>query len=655
MLSINGHQFAIVGVTPASFHGVDVGRSFDVALPLCAEPLIDGENNRTARAWSWWLGVMGRLKPGWTLAQASAHLAALSPELYRSTLPSGYSADATASYLAFRLTAISGQSGFSALRLEYDRALTLLLGLAGVVLLIACGNLGNLLLARVSARQREVAARLALGASRARVIRQLLVESLVLAACGASAGALIAPVLCGSAVRIMSAAVDPVFIDVTLDWRVLAYVGALAIATCVLFGIAPALGGTRVTLDEALRSGGRSMTASRGALTMRGVLVVAQLALSLVLLIGGLLFGRSLINLLTVDAGFRQAGILELDTDLTRLGLEPPGRAALHRAVLERVRATPGVESAASTMSIPLVNNWSQTVYFDAAARERRGQSYFSGVTPGYFATLDIARLRGRDFDGRDTPGSPRVAIVNERFVERFLGQLDPLGRTFLVEEGHGVPERAIQIVGVVRNTKYTTLREPFKPIVYLASSQHPAPGAFDQILIRSSRPLPLLSADVRQAVEHLNPAIAFHFHDFQEQVRYSLRQDRLMALLCGFFAALALLLATVGVYGVMAYAVAQRTNEIGIRMALGATGAAIQRMMFAEASRLLAIGLGAGALLIPIATRGAGTLLFGLQPTDTATCATAVLVLGSAVTLSGYLPARRASKVDPLVALRHE
>jgi putative ABC transport system permease protein len=631
-----------------------VGRAFDVALPLCAEPLVYGDDNRTSRTWSWWLAVMGRLKPGWTLAQASAHLEAISPELYRSTLPTGYSADATASYLAFRLTAIDGVSGYSALRLEYERALTLLLAVAGVVLLIACTNLGNLLFARLSARRRELAARLALGASRGRVIRQLLVESLLLAVCGAAAGAVIAPLLCDAAVRIMSASVDPIFIDVAIDWRVLAYVISLAVATCVLFGVGPALGGTRVTLDEAMRIGGRSITASSGALTLRRLLIVAQLALSLVLLVGGLLFARSLTNLLTIDTGFRQRGILELDVDLTRLRLDPSARGEIRRTVLDRVRATAGVESAASTMSIPLVNNWSQTVYFDRTERERRGQSYFSGVTPEYFATLDIPIVRGRDFDGRDTPTSPRVAVVNERFVERFLRNADPLGRTFLIEEGRGVPERVIQIVGVVRNTKYATLREPFKPIVYLGSLQNPAPGDFDQILIRTSDPLPMLSAEIRRAVEELNPAIAFHFHDFQEQLRYSLRQDRLMALLCGFFAALAVLLATVGVYGVMAYAVAQRTNEIGIRMALGASAGTIRRMMLGEATVLLAIGIGVGALLAPMATGGAGSLLFELQPTDVTTCLAAVVMLGCAVGASSYLPARRASRVDPLVALRH-
>jgi ABC-type antimicrobial peptide transport system permease subunit len=223
-----------------------------------------------------------------------------------------------------------------------------------------------------------------------------------------------------------------------------------------------------------------------------------------------------------------------------------------------------------------------------------------------------------------------------------------------MIEEGRGIPERAIQIVGVVGNTKYGSLREPFKPIVYLAQ-QSAAPGEFDSILIRSSQPMPALVRAVKQSVEELNPGIAFRFHDFQEQIRYSLRQDRLMALFCGFFAVMAAVLAAVGVYGVMAYAAAQRTNEIGIRMALGATAGSIRRMMIGEAGMLLAIGLAAGAIATPVATKGAAALLFNLQPTDLPTCAIAALVLGCAVAVSSYLPARRASSLDPLVALRCE
>jgi putative ABC transport system permease protein len=653
-LPANGQRFPVIGVTPAGFHGVEVGRSFDLALPLCAEYLLNGESGRLARNWVWWLGVMGRLKPGWTLAQASAQLHALSPALYRDTLPPGSSPGTVKSYLAFRLAAESGASGFSALRAQYDLPLNLLLAIAGIVLLIACANLANLLLARISTRHREVAVRLALGASRGRIFRQLLVESLLLAAIGTACGAALAPLLSQTAVAIMSTQVDRVFVDMAIDWRVLSFVVGLAAATCILFGTAPALSATRVTLDEAMKAGGRANTATRGRLTARRALVVAQLALALILLVSGLLFTRSLFNLMRSDAGFRQAGVLEIDLDLRRLKLDAPGRVATRKAILDRIRATPGVEAAASA-SIPLVNDWSQTVHLEDPAALKKGQSYFSGATPGYFATLEIPMVRGRDFDARDTPGSPRVAVVNERFVERFIGGGDPIGRAFFMESSGGVADRRVEIIGVVKNTRYASLREPFRSIVYLGAEQNAAPGDFDSILMRSPRPLPALSASVKQAMEAMDPRIAFHFHDFQEQIRYSIRQDRLMALLCGFFALLAGVLATIGVYGVMSYTATQRLAEIGIRLALGADRRSIMRMMLRDAAWLLAIGLLIGAALTPVVTTAAGTLLFDLQPTDARTFAMAVAALGTAIAASSYLPARRASRVDPIVALRHD
>jgi putative ABC transport system permease protein len=654
-LSANGQRFPVIGVTPAGFHGVEVGRSFDLALPLCAEYLLNGENGRLARDWVWWLGVMGRLKPGWTLARASAQLQALSPVLYRDTLPPGSSPGVVKSYLAFRLAAESGVSGFSTLREQYDLPLKLLLTIAGIVLLIACANLANLLLARISTRHREVAVRLALGASRGRIFRQLLVESLLLAAIGTSLGAALAPLMSQTAVAIMSTHIDRVFVDIAVDWRVLSFVIGLAAATCILFGTAPALSATRVTLDEAMKAGGRANSAPRSRLTARHALVVAQLSLSLILLVSGLLFTRSLFNLMTTDAGFRQAGVLEIDLDLRRLKLDSPGRIATRKAILDRIRAIPGVEAAASAMAIPLVNDWSQTVHLEEPALLKKGQSYFGGGTPGYFATLEIPIVRGRDFDARDTPGSPRVAVVNERFVERFIGSADPVGRTFLLESSGGVADRRVEIVGVVRNTKYGSLREPFRSIVYLAAEQNAAPGDFDQILMRSAQPLPVLSASVKRTVEAMDPRIAFHFHDFQEQIRHSIRQDRLMAVLCGFFALLAAVLATIGVYGVMSYTAAQRTREIGIRLALGEERGAIVRMMLRDAGILLAAGLAIGAALTPVVTNAAGALLYGLQPTDAWTFATALIVLGVAIAASSYLPARRAANADPLIALRHD
>jgi len=319
------------------------------------------------------------------------------------------------------------------------------------------------------------------------------------------------------------------------------------------------------------------------------------------------------------------------------------------------VRAVPGVERTASAMTVPLENDWSQMVHVEEPAREMQGISNFSGVSPRYFATLDIPIVRGRDFDERDRPGSSRVAIVNERFVERFFGTIDPIGRPFFLESAGGIADQRIEIVGVVRNTKYGSLREPFPPIVYLGAAQNASPADFDQILMRSSQPLPSTSSAVRAAIEAIDPRIAFHFHDFEQEIRYSIRQEHLMALLCGFFAALATILATMGVYGVMAYAAAQRTSEIGIRLALGADRRAIVRMMLGDAATVLAAGLAIGLAVCPLVMKTADALLFGLQANDRGTLALAVAALSIALAVSSYLPARRASEVDPVTALRAE
>jgi putative ABC transport system permease protein len=648
-LTVNGHSLEVIGVTPASFFGVEVGRSFDLALPLCAQALIAGERSTIDVPWAWWLAVMGRLKPGWSLEQSTAHLQSLSPTLFRETLPSGYSPGSKASYLSFTLGSVPGASGFSSLREQYDTPLWLLLAIAGIVLLIACANLANLMLARTSARQREVAVRLALGASRGRVARQLFVESALLAGVGAVCGAWLAPALSRTVVAMMSSEVSPMFVDLGTDWRVLTFTASLTILTCLLFGLAPAVRGASGAPGEAMKAGGRASTAAPRRAGLRRALVVSQVALSLVLLVSGLLFVRSLFNLLKVDTGFQQEGILEADIDLTRLRLPVERRHAFRRDILDRVRAAAGVDAAATAMTIPLAGNWSQTVYLPRA----KGLANFNGVSAGYFETLRTPLVAGRDFDARDTPGSPRVAIVNEAFVRRFLDGTDPLSSTFRVDGPRGEPEPIIQIVGVVWNTKYRDLREAFQPIVYLAGAQHTAPGEYDQILIRAKASSADVLSAVKLAIESTHPQIAFHFHDFREQIRYSLLRERLMATLCGFFALVAALLATVGVYGVTAYSAGQRTAEIGVRLALGAGPRDILVLILREAAALLAAGVVVGTVLALVAGKAAGVLLFGLQPNDAGTLALAAVMLAAAVGAASYLPARRASRSDPLIALR--
>jgi putative ABC transport system permease protein len=654
-LTINGRAFQVVGVTPAGFFGVDIGRSFDFAVPLCAEQLMNRENSRIGRGWAWWLAVTGRLKPGWSLEQARAHLASLSNELFRETLPPNQSPETIDSYLAFKLRASPGQAGYSRLREQYDTPLWMLSATAGAVLLIACANLANLMLVRNTRRARELSVRLALGASRLRVVRQLLVESLLLAVAGAMLGGWLAPMVGRAIVGMMSSQVEPLFIDVATDWRVLGFTAALTIVTCVLCGVAPAIRSTRVSLDETIRAATRAAAATRAQSGLRRMLVVVQVALTLVLLVGALLLTRSLVNLLTLDAGFQQHGILEVDIDSRRLALPPEKRPAFQRMMLEAIQAIQGVDAAASVMTVPLVGNWGQTIYVDGPSVKPRGIPRFNGVSPGFFRTMRTPVVAGREFDGRDTPESDPVALVNDAFAQTYLGGSSPLGRTFRVDGPDGKPGKRYEIVGMVGNTKYASLREPFQPIVYLASGQNPRPGEFTQILIRTALPLATVQSAVKRTVDRLNGDVAFHFHDFQEQIRYSLLQDRLMAALCGFFAALAAVLAVIGVYGVIAYSATARTHEVGIRQALGASRREIVDLILREALALIGLGLLIGAGLSLLSSTFTGAMLFGLGPRDLTTLLGASGLLAAVALIAAYLPARRAANTDPLVALRCE
>jgi putative ABC transport system permease protein len=654
-LTLEGHPFAIIGVTAADFYGVEVGRSFDVAIPICSEPMIHGEESMMDVRHAWWLAVMGRLKPGWTLAQASAQLTAVSPAMLEATLPPVYDAEASKTYFAYKFGAFPADTGFSNLRRNYESPLWLLLGTAGLVLLIACANLANLMLARASAREREIGIRLSLGASRGRLVRQLLSESLMLAAVGAALGAALAQGLSRFLVAYLSTQGSRLFVDLHNDWRVLGFTAVLAVLTCVLFGLTPALRATRVAPVEILKSNGRGMTTGRERFSLRRSLVVSQVAISLVLLVGALLFVRTLRNLLTLDAGFRQDGILITDLDLTRLKLPAERRQTFKREVLDRIRGIPGVLSAADTTIVPVSGyGWQESVLIDGT-EERKISPNFSRISPGYFKTLATPLLAGRDFDDRDTATSPKAAIVNESFARKLLDGGNPIGRRFRIKEYVGRPTPMYEIVGFVKDTKYYDLREEFKPVVFVAAAQDDRPDQSAQFLIRSDLPLAGLLADVERTIGEASPEINLEFHVFKSQIRDSLLRERLMATLSGFFGFLAGLLATIGLYGLISYTVARRTNEIGIRMALGAQRSDVVRMILREAGILLGMGLIAGTALSVLVAKTASSLLFGLEPGDPLTLAAAIAALAAVTLAASFLPAQRASRLDPMVALRDE
>jgi putative ABC transport system permease protein len=655
-VSLEGQQFPVIGVTPATFYGVEIGRNFDVAVPLCSEPLLLGEDSLIDRRDGWWLSLMGRLKPGWTLDQAAAQLRSISAGIFKETLPAQFDTDDARHYLGYQLGAFPGDTGISALRRDYEQPLWLLLGLAGVVLLIACANLANLMLARATGRQREMGVRLVVGASRARLVRQMLAESLLLAAIGAAFGAWLARGFSQFLVAFLSTPKNPLFMDLAADWRVFGFAAALAVFTCLLFGLTPAMRATGFSPGDALRGGGRGNTAGRERFGLRRALVSAQVALTLVLLVGALLFSRSLRNLVTVDAGFQQEGILIAEFDTTPLKIPPAERIAYRQRLLERVRAVPGITAAAETMIVPISGRlWNRTVDSRLPVAKDHTVAQLNRVGPGFFRALETPLLAGRDFDERDAAGAPKVAIVNQTFARTFLGLDNPVGKTFQFKVETGAPEPVYEVVGLVRDTKYGDLREDFPLIAYFPVAQDPKPGMDSTFVIRSGLSLASLRAGVKGAFEESSPEIQISFQVMDTMVRESLLRERLMATLSGFFGLLAGVLATIGLYGVISYMVAQRRSEIGIRMALGANPGRIIRMIVREAATLLGMGLVVGTFITVVALRAAGSLLFGLQPDDPPTLLTAAAILASVAAAASYLPAVRAARLDPTEALRAE
>jgi putative ABC transport system permease protein len=656
-VSLDGHSIPVIGVTPPSFFGVEVGSRYDVAIPLCADRLLaEDKKGRIPVPSAWWLSMMGRLKPGWTAKSATAHLHALSPGIMRATLPPGYKADLAKRYLANKLAAMEAGTGVSGLREQYERPLWLLMATTGLVLLIACANLANLLLARATVREPEIAVRLAIGASRWRLVRQLLAESLLLAIAGAALGAGLALVLSRALVMFISTSDTPLFVDIALDWRMLGFTAGLAVLTCLLFGLLPALRATYMSPVSAMRAGGRSVTAGRERFSLRRALVATQVALSLVLLVGALLFVRSLHNLLTTDPGFQPEGVLTVNIDFTRAQYPKERRLAVYRELSERLSALPGVLSVAQVGFTPVSGSgWDNSVGPDAAPAAGGKEAFFNRASPGYFRTMGTRVLAGREFNKRDALSSPKVAIVNEMFARKFFGGANPVGRTFHLEAEAGKPEPLFQIVGLVRNTKYYELREDFKPLAFfpVAQDENPGPGA-TFVLRMAGSPRRLMNA-AKTTVAAISSSIGIEFKSFSAQLEESLLRERLMATLSGGFGFLAGLLATLGLYGVIAYMVARRRNEIGVRIALGADRARVIRLVLSEAILLLAVGLVAGVVLALWAGRAAATLLFGLQPHDVVSLVAASVLLATITLVASYVPARRAAALDPMAALRDE
>jgi putative ABC transport system permease protein len=654
-LTLNDKSVEIIGVTPANFFGVAVGHTFDVAVPICAEPHLE-TTNRLNSSTKWWLSIIGRLDPRWSVQQVAAHLGATSPGIFASTLRSDYPPESVRDYLAMKLTAEPSAAGVSILRETYSDPLRFLLGLAGLVLLITCANLASLMLARTTARERDMAVRLAIGATRCRLIRLVLGESLLLSIIGAMAGAALAQALSRGLVAYLNTPVDSISLDFKLDWRLFAFLLGISFLTSLLFGLAAALRASHTSPGAAMKAGSHSMTASRGHLGFRGALVVSQVALSLVLLFSALLFTQSLRNLLSDDPGFQAKDVLIARLDFTRLQIRAERRSAFQRQLLDRIRSIPGVDAAANTDIVPLSGEgWGNSVWIDGHNSIQRQDSNFSGISSDYFNTLRIPIIAGSDFNDHDTRQSPRAAIVNEAFVQKLGLNSNPIGARFWREATPSSPAELNEIVGLVKDTKYNGIRSIDRPIAYLSLAQDKDADSTMQILVRSRLPMKTEEQEIRRTLHDVSIGISFDFEGLEDLIQQSLVAERLLATLSGFFGALAVILAMTGIYGVMSYTVTERTVEIGIRMALGAQRRSITAMILSKAAALLAAGLVLGTGFSLAVASAAGALLFGLKPRDPASLAGACVVLAVVTLVASVIPSMRAANVSPTESLRAE
>jgi predicted permease len=646
---LNARPFTIVGVAPQGFAGTEVGESPDVFAPMMLQPtLLPGLGSALTQPRSNWLRIIGRLKPGADVRQAEQELTTLllpyNQDILRDAVVQTFDPGVRASLLQQKITLVPGSAGISSLRQRYSQPLFVLMTVMALVLLIACANVANLTLSRAAARRQEIAIRLGLGASRGRVMAQLLMESLLLAGAGASAGLLLARLGRDALLTYLPAGQT---LSASLDRSVLLFTLSLSAGAALLFGLLPAWQSTTVDVAPVLRDGGAGRSAR---VPFRKGLVVFQVSVSLVVVIGAVLFVRSLHALLSIDAGFTRQNILIASVDA------PPGRSLdLYKRLLEDVRGWPGVLSAGAADAGPLGTSTGWNIYipgYTPKANEPTSSPWVGFVSPQYFKTMMVPLLLGRDFDDGDLRASgPMKMIVNETFARHYFGGENPVGRMV----GRDRATFDIEIVGVVKDTKYTGLRE--EPIRMVYVPYRPGPwGAQFAVHLRTAGDPMALAPMLRQRVAALDRgAPVFNIRTAEDDIGRSLLRERLVATITALFGGLALLLAAIGLYGVLSYAVARRTREFGIRIAIGAEAASILRLVMREAGWMVGAGIAAGLAASSALARVVQGLLYGIEPHDAVSTAIAVAVLAAAGALAAWVPARRASRVDPIQALRYE
>jgi predicted permease len=656
-LSLNNQRFQVIGVSSPGFYGVEVSSKFDVAIPICAADVFDGKDSRLDRRSHWWLSIMGRVKPGISQDQLKARLGMLSPQVFGGAVPDWTSAGQQ-SFRQRVLLSVPAATGTSDLRQQFKQPLDILMGVVGLVLLIACANIASLMLARASARHKEIAVRKALGASRARLIRQLLTECVLLSTVGALLGVSFARWGTSLLVRFFSKGNNKVFLNLSFDWRILSFTVAVAIFTGFLFGVLPAFRSTRVSLTSAMK-GSQAVGAENRAKFRPGKWIVAsQVALSLVLLMAGGLFLRSLVKLVTIDVGFDRNNVLIVHANLHNAKVAPEQQTAMFDEVENRLRSLPGVVSVGRSVMTPVSNYvWNNQLQANTpnSPTGDAALAYFNFISPGYLGTMRTPLLAGRNFNDGDTKTAPLVAIVSESLARKFFPNGDALGKYFHIPADPGKPAPPIHIVGLAKDAKYESLREAAHPTAYFPVAQITELTEEQVFELRTATRPSVLVPAVREAVAAVSKAIPLDFATLAQQVDDSLVEERLLATLSTFFGGLALLLAMIGLYGALSYLVSERQAEFGIRMALGAPQRSILRLVMRDVAIVLVGGTAVGVCLSFAMLSVLQEMLFDLSPHDTFTFIAAVGVLSAVAMVAGYLPARRAMRVDPMAALRYE
>ena len=657
---INDYPMTIVGVSAAGFAGLDPARSPQIRVPILMKPVM-------APDWTWlhmdnrrgrWVQVFARLKPGYTVESAQPPLQGLFTQIraYEMTLPAAkdWSAYSREQFMQGRLVVTGAELGYSSLRNDFSTALVVLMCMVGLVLLIACANVANLLIARGFMRQREIAVRLSLGSSRGRLVRQLLVESLLLSSIGGLLGLGIAVLLTRSLLALVPSQGQPLLISAHPDPRILAFTLGLTFVTGIVFGLLPALRASRPDPWTTLKDTMGSIAGTGGSLFLRKGLVAAQVALSFLLLFGAGLFVKSLQNLKTADTGVVLDNLVTFQLSPSLNGYDNERAVLFYRQLLDRLRSAPGVKSAAMA-SVPILagDEWDSSMGVEGH-QPKDGediQAFMNALSPGYFETMNIPLLEGRDFRDGDARQEATVAIVNRRFAEHYFPGRSAVGKRLGFGGGPGT-KLTIEIIGVVANSLYEGPREGVRRQVFIPNWGKNSAA----IYLRTLTPSATAYRMVRNEVKQLDPAMpVYEMKTVEAQLDETLLTDRLIAMLSAGFGLLATVLASVGLYGVMAFVVARRKKELGIRLALGAQAGGVIWLVMKEVLLLLAIGLAVGIPAAMALGQYVSSQLYGIQPRDPAIAGTMVLLLGLVSAAAGLIPAYRASRIDPILALRHE